>query len=179
MKNTLRRIEEVGPKARFPERLATLAAFETALGMIPQPTFVIGRGGRILHANALGEELLASESATLQRSLAQAALGESPGQSWRLTAIGGAPRPLGYIAVREPTAPGAGDVARQKVAAVRWGLTARQAQVLDLVAGGATNAVVAEALGIKERTVEFHLSAIFDKVGVDNRATLIARLSTP
>lgn len=48
--------------------------------------------------------------------------------------------------------------------------------MLDLVASGATNAAIAEALEIKERTVEFHLSAILDKAAVDNRATLIARL---
>ncbi len=41
---------------------------------------------------------------------------------------------------------------------------------------GLTNADIGLGLEIGESTVEFHLSAIFDKVGVDNRATLIARL---
>jgi DNA-binding NarL/FixJ family response regulator len=76
--------------------------------------------------------------------------------------------------------PGAlAEAVRGRSSQLRSRLTARQAEVLDLVAAGSTNAVVAEALGIKERTVEFHLSAIFDKAGVDNRATLIARLLAP
>lgn len=175
MKNSLGRLEEIRPGTRSPESLVTFAAFETALEMIPRPTFVIGQDGQILHANALGEELLGKESATLRRSLARIAQGESRDGTWRLTAIGG-PAPQTFIAVCEPTAFGVSVVGCQNAAASRWNLTARQAEVLDLVARGATNATVAEALGIKERTVEFHLSAIFDKAGVDNRATLIARL---
>jgi DNA-binding NarL/FixJ family response regulator len=31
-------------------------------------------------------------------------------------------------------------------------------------------------LNIRETTVEFHLRAVFDKAGVDNRATLVARV---
>ena len=60
----------------------------------------------------------------------------------------------------------------------RWRLTPRQAQVLDLVARGFTNALIADELGIGEGTVEFHLSAIFDKAGVESRAMLIARVHT-
>jgi DNA-binding CsgD family transcriptional regulator len=48
--------------------------------------------------------------------------------------------------------------------------------VLDLVARGLTNALVADVLGISEGTVEYHLTALFDKAGVCNRATLIASL---
>ena len=59
---------------------------------------------------------------------------------------------------------------------LRWKLTTRQTQVLELVARGLTNDLIAEVLGIGRGTVEFHVSAIFDKAGVSNRATLIARL---
>ena len=176
MKNSVRRLEDMGTGPRSPESLATFAAFETALGMIPRPTFVIGHDGRILHANPLGEELLGRERASIQRSLARVAQGESQEGAWRLSAIAGPPQARGFIAVHEPPAFGSRAVGEQSSAASRWNLTGRQAEVLGLVARGATNAAVAEALGIKERTVEFHLSAIFDKVGVDNRATLIARL---
>jgi DNA-binding CsgD family transcriptional regulator len=166
----------MGQGIRPAESLPTFAAFETVLGMIPQPTFVIGRDGRILQANPLGEEILGRERATIQRSPARVAQGESEEGDWRLTAIGGAPRPEGFIAVLEPTTSGVQAIGGQNPAASLWNLTARQAEVLDLAARGTTNAAVGEALGIKERTVEFHLSAIFDKAGVDNRATLIARL---
>jgi DNA-binding NarL/FixJ family response regulator len=45
-----------------------------------------------------------------------------------------------------------------------------------LIVRGLTNTGIAEALGIRLGTVEFHISAIFDKVGVNSRAALIATL---
>ena len=63
-----------------------------------------------------------------------------------------------------------------RLAIQHWKLTARQGEVLSLVARGLTNALIAEELGIGQGTVEFHLSAIFDKAGVANRASLIVRL---
>jgi DNA-binding CsgD family transcriptional regulator len=175
MKNGERGVQAAGPATRLPAGLATVAAFDAVLGMIPQPTFVIGEDGRVLHANALGEQLLGREGASVRRSLVAAARGQSQGGGWRLTALQGTRSIPGFIAVLGPGPSQAGGIAGLPSVA-HWKLTARQAQVLDLVAGGATNAAIAETLGIKERTVEFHLSAIFDKAGVDNRATLIARL---
>jgi DNA-binding NarL/FixJ family response regulator len=63
-----------------------------------------------------------------------------------------------------------------RAARERWHLTTRQTQVLEQVARGFTNALIADSLGIGEGTVHFHLSAIFDKAGVERRAMLIARL---
>jgi DNA-binding CsgD family transcriptional regulator len=176
MRHSLRRMEEAPPATRLPKGLATFSAFETALSMIPQPTFVIGRGGEILHANAPGEQLLAQERVDVQRSLVQAVHGEPHDRAWRLTQLGAGLPPPGFIAVLDPLPPRSGSAEGLLAGAFRWKLTARQSEVLDLVARGATNAAIAETLGIKERTVEFHLSALFDKAGVDNRATLIVRL---
>jgi DNA-binding NarL/FixJ family response regulator len=58
----------------------------------------------------------------------------------------------------------------------RWALTPRQAHVLELVARGLTNALVAETLCITESTIERHLTALFDKAGVYNRTALLAKL---
>jgi DNA-binding CsgD family transcriptional regulator len=49
------------------------------------------------------------------------------------------------------------------------GLTARQVEVLALVAGGLTNADIAERLVISPRTAEHHVSAVLDKLGVVTR----------
>lgn len=54
------------------------------------------------------------------------------------------------------------------------GLTAREAEVLRLVASGATNRAVADELVISEKTVERHLSNIFVKLGLANRAAATA-----
>jgi len=49
------------------------------------------------------------------------------------------------------------------------GLTAREVEVLRLVAQGLTNEQVAEQLVISPRTVNTHLTAIFSKIGVSSR----------
>jgi predicted ATPase/DNA-binding CsgD family transcriptional regulator len=49
------------------------------------------------------------------------------------------------------------------------GLSAREAEVLRLVAGGLTNAEVAEKLFLSSRTVGWHLSSIYRKLGSHSR----------
>lgn len=53
-------------------------------------------------------------------------------------------------------------------------LTDREVEVLDLVARGWTSARVANELNISERTVRFHLSNVYGKLGVNSRAEAIA-----
>ena len=54
------------------------------------------------------------------------------------------------------------------------GLTRRELEVLRLLAAGNTNRSIAEALGISHRTVDRHVSNIFDKLGVASRAAATA-----
>jgi DNA-binding NarL/FixJ family response regulator len=54
-------------------------------------------------------------------------------------------------------------------------LTNREAEVLRLVASGANNIEIAESLHLSERTVKGHISAIFLKLGVRDRAGAIVR----
>ena len=49
------------------------------------------------------------------------------------------------------------------------GLTAREVEVLRLVAAGLTDAQVAEHLVISLRTVTTHLTSIYNKLGVNSR----------
>jgi DNA-binding NarL/FixJ family response regulator len=53
-------------------------------------------------------------------------------------------------------------------------LTPRELAVLRLVAAGLSNRQIADSLGITERTVKFHVTAIFNKLGADNRAQAVA-----
>ena len=57
--------------------------------------------------------------------------------------------------------------------AARGALTAREREVLDLVASGATNAVVAQTLIISESTVKKHLDNIYAKLGVGSRTAAV------
>ncbi|MGN6564825.1 MAG: response regulator transcription factor, partial [Thermomicrobiales bacterium] len=49
-------------------------------------------------------------------------------------------------------------------------LTARETEVLRLLAQGLPNATIADRLSLSRRTVEQHLRSVYDKLGVDNRA---------
>jgi DNA-binding NarL/FixJ family response regulator len=50
-----------------------------------------------------------------------------------------------------------------------FGLTARQAEVLGLMAQGKSNRDIADTLGLSEGTVKIHLTAIFKSLGVSSR----------
>ncbi|MEW2633566.1 LuxR C-terminal-related transcriptional regulator [Streptomyces sp. NPDC048389] len=52
-------------------------------------------------------------------------------------------------------------------------LTARERQILVLISQGNSNRRVAKALGISEKTVKNHLSAIFLKVGASDRTQAV------
>lgn len=54
-------------------------------------------------------------------------------------------------------------------------LTDRQAQVLERLAHGCSNKEIAASLDASEKTVEFHVTQLLRKAGVDSRALLIAR----
>ncbi|RWF63354.1 helix-turn-helix transcriptional regulator [Mesorhizobium sp.] len=54
------------------------------------------------------------------------------------------------------------------------GLTRREIEVLGLVATGKTNRTIATDLGLSEKTVDRHLSNIFDKLAVNSRAAATA-----
>lgn len=53
-------------------------------------------------------------------------------------------------------------------------LTARELQVLRLVAAGRTNKAIAETLSVSERTIDRHVSNILDKCAVSSRAAATA-----
>lgn len=59
-----------------------------------------------------------------------------------------------------------------RVASSRWGVTAREQQILGYVAAGRTNKEVAEQLAISEDTVKHHVSSLFFKLKVSNRSEL-------
>jgi DNA-binding CsgD family transcriptional regulator/tetratricopeptide (TPR) repeat protein len=55
------------------------------------------------------------------------------------------------------------------------GLTERQAEVLDQLVQGRTNAQIAEALVLSVRTVDHHVAAVLQKLGVSTRQEAAAR----
>jgi DNA-binding NarL/FixJ family response regulator len=107
-----------------------------------------------IEAGATGYLLKDAPPAELLRAVRAAARGES------VLAPSVAARLLNRVRSPEPTAAGP--------------LSARELEVLELVAAGSTNRTVAAALFISEATVKSHLMNIFEKLGVNDRAAAVA-----
>jgi DNA-binding CsgD family transcriptional regulator len=153
-----------------------LAAVESVLDTFVTPAYLVSRSGDVMLSNAAASALHLLERERLERSLAATMQRDASESAWELVRLDRRNGCGGLIAVLR--GPIGHDTDLDDLAAVRarWKLTGRQNEVLDLVLLGYTNAYIGEKLGIQECTVEFHLSAIFDKAGVNNRATLIGRL---
>lgn len=59
----------------------------------------------------------------------------------------------------------------------RFGLTAGQTRVMELLAQGKTNREIADLLGLSEGTVKVHMSAIFRALNVNNRSQALVVIS--
>jgi DNA-binding NarL/FixJ family response regulator len=57
----------------------------------------------------------------------------------------------------------------------RFDLTAREREVLALLAEGLANKAIAARLGVSEHTAKFHVNAILGKLGVESRAEAIVQ----
>ena len=57
-------------------------------------------------------------------------------------------------------------------------LTARQRQIVAVLAQGMSNKEIARMLGISDGTVKVHLHQIFERLEVTSRAKLIARFTS-
>ena len=54
-------------------------------------------------------------------------------------------------------------------------LTAREREVLELLGRGLSNKMIARDLRISEHTVKFHVSSLYAKLGVNNRAEAVSQ----
>jgi DNA-binding NarL/FixJ family response regulator len=101
-----------------------------------------------LDAGALGYLLKDAEPEEIIRGVRAAAAGDSP---------------LAPRAAREMLTDRAGTAGRPS------GLSAREQEVLRLVAQGLPNKLIARQLGISEKTVKAHLTSVFAHIGVTDR----------
>jgi DNA-binding NarL/FixJ family response regulator len=148
------------------------ALFDAAFAAIPAPAIVTNARGEVLEANAAGRKWLSQQGRDGQAVIA-GALKRGPSPSVDVTRAGPSDAAGQYLVIVRPDAeePVHARVAR---AALRWSLTARQAQVLTLLVEGLATKAIAASLGISGRTVELHVTALFEKAQVESRAELVA-----
>ena len=70
--------------------------------------------------------------------------------------------------------PDAGEGPALNGAGERSGLSAREAEVMSLIADGQTNGQIAARLFLAEKTVKNHVRRIYSKLGVGSRPAAIA-----
>ena len=117
-----------------------------------------------------------------EAALALADVGDEPSLRGALEALAklGARAPAAVVAGRL-RALGARDIPRGPRPATRRnvaGLTARESEVLVLVAEGLRNAEIAQRLFLSSRTVGNHVSAILRKLQADTRGEAVAKAAT-
>jgi DNA-binding NarL/FixJ family response regulator len=114
-----------------------------------------------LKAGAAGFILKDSEPAFLLEAIRSVAHGGS------VVAPSCTRRLLAFMAPRLPDLGSQGSASN-----LMYGLTDREREVLTLLADGATNAQIAETVGLTETTVKTHVSHILAKTGCRNRVEL-------
>ncbi|MBV9002694.1 MAG: helix-turn-helix transcriptional regulator, partial [Solirubrobacterales bacterium] len=70
-----------------------------------------------------------------------------------------------------------GETVRKRTVETRDELTPQELQVARLAAGGQTNPEIGAQLFLSPRTVEWHLTRVFSKLGVSSRKQLGSALS--
>ncbi len=148
---------------------------EVALDAIGRGAFVVDARGHIAHANVQGKELIAREGRSLRDELVAAVESRADHPRWSVTPVhlrGGGVEHL----VVERASSGSREALQVARASALWSLTARQCEVLAKVIEGCANKTIAALLGVSERTVEVHVTALLAKAQVESRSTLIANV---
>ena len=154
------------------EAPSTRVLLDAVLEALPAPVFVFDADGVLLETNTAGAGWLASDRAGRREVLRQALRGRAAPGQFQVTEVKVGAAVTRYLVVFK------GDDSSAhawRTAAAAWGFSAREHQVFALLARGLTNRAIAADLAISERTVEVHLTSMFEKAQVETRAELVVR----
>jgi len=148
-------------------------AVEAALEQVAGAAWVLGSAGRIAHVNSVGRARFDRDRDGTRAALEAVAAGEKRAH-FHVTPLRSSEGRCGHLVV-ELADPNAARNALPDIA-VRFGLTPAQTRVFERIVVGTSNAATAADLGVAERTVEAHVTAILEKAQVSSRAALIVQI---
>jgi len=157
-------------RPRWPSGLAV----EVILEAVDRPAFILGPRGTIEAANGAGVALLGHGCGTVRQTLRECRMHPHDDAQFSLTPLTVKGIANYSLAIRKTRQPSVSD--KLAAALKRWRLTPRQAQVLELLASGATNKEIATGLACAKVTVENHVTELFRRSGARSRSELVARL---
>jgi DNA-binding CsgD family transcriptional regulator len=151
-------------------------ALDATLEALARPALVVGPGGAVEIANGPARALLVRDHRAVIESIRSSQSSGGSDGVFAITPLGAPLRPGSVLAIQREVSP---TLARRVLVAKRvWNLSARQAGVLELIAGGVTNKEIASKLECAEVTVENHVSELFRRSGARSRTDLVGRLFT-
>jgi DNA-binding CsgD family transcriptional regulator len=149
------------------------SALEAALEAVGQPAYVLSANGRVVYANSAGRTRTERVLQELADTVHRHEQGEPLPPGMTVTALQVRGLCSHYLVVDRSVEAQA--EARVHMLAARWGLTGREAEVLEHIIQGRSNKVIASRLGCAERTVEVHVTHVLSKAEVESRSALIAK----
>lgn len=152
------------------------AAIDALLEHIGKPAFVLDAGGKLFELNTAAHAMLASNRSDIEASLAVAATDTSETRPFDVVPFSVAGTSACWLAIWRSESAGTRVASCVAAATRRWRLTVRQGQVLGHLMDGRTNRAIANLDDTSTRAVELHITALFDRLGVDNRTGLVAKV---
>ncbi len=140
---------------------------------------VVDAAGQLIEANAVARAFLDANECSFLETIGDRAASGSEHEQWTSQTVGvGEGRRAFLLTLRSSVVVARESSVLVSLASRRWRLTTRQHEILTRVVEGRANRAIAEMLGIAERTVEAHITAVFVKAHVESRAALIRRVFT-
>ena len=154
---------------RFRDAPLRAAALDALLEATVEPSFIVDANAHPVLMNQPARTLWTMDRRGTAFQLREALRAPSLFRRHELRGTGLAKY---FLLVRQPEGPDFDGCAA--LATSSWLLSRQEAAVLALVCRGLTNAAIALALGRSERVVELHISRLFTKARVSNRASLVS-----
>jgi len=167
---------EIGARDRIAINLAGMAGVAAAQGQPQRSARLFGAADALFNAIGMTVELVDRREYDRNREIARTQLGDQAfAAAWEAGRTISPEQAIAFALevateVSAPAPPSA--IPQPSVAAAEYpaGLTAREVEVLRLVAQGLTDAQVAERLVLSAHTVHAHLRSIYGKLEVTSRA---------